>query len=120
MFSSNEGLCFGDIHFAPLWCSLNMQQVSLLIGANAFQPECYKDDMYSSSMAILLVFLSDDQHKTIKYVHIGLVVCHVGCNIATKAEILPFVVSIESDLPKVRDRHANGKSVGRATPTPCL
>ena len=75
---------------------------------------CYKDDMYSSSMAILLVFLSNDQHKAIKYVHTDLIVYHVGCNITTQAEILPFVVSIESDLAKARERHAHEKSVGGA------
>ena len=119
LLSSNEGLRFGDICFVLLPHTLNMQQVSLAylkssIGIIAFQPKAYKDDMYSSSIAIFLVFLCDDQHEAIKYIHIVLVVCCMGCNITTQAEILPFVLSIESDLAKVRDRHAHEKSIGRA------
>ena len=44
-----KALCLGDIHFALLQCTLNMQQVSLiylksLITENAFQPEGIKLD----------------------------------------------------------------------------
>ena len=117
MFSSNEGLCLRHICFMLLQHSLNMQQVSLtylksLIGISTFQPKGYKDDMYSSSTAILLVFLSNDQHKTIKFVHISLVVHHMGSNITTQADILLFVGPIESDLGKARDRWTCGKSPG--------
>ena len=48
--------------------------------------------------------------------HIGLMVCHVGCNLYTQDRILPFVKSIEEDLAKVRDRRAHCKDAGRACP----
>ena len=70
--------------------------------------------MYSSSTTILLVFLSNDQHKAIKFVHIGFVVHHMGSNITTQADILLFVGSLESDLGKARERWTCGKSPGEA------
>ena len=117
MLSSNDGLHFGDIHYAPSWHSLNMQRISLaylenLIGTNAFLPVGYKDDMYSSSTAILLVFLSNEQLEGVKHMNIGLVVCHVASNLATQAGILPYVASIEDDLATVRERHDCRKGIG--------
>ena len=45
--------------------------------------------------------------------HIGLVVCHVGCNLYTQDGILPFVKSIE-DLAKARERRTHNKDAGGA------
>ena len=117
MLSSNDGLHFGDIHFALLWHSLDMQQVSLtylksLIGVNAFQSIGYKDDMYSNSMAILIVFLSDEQLEEVKHVHIGLVVHCMASSLAAQAGIFPFVKSIEDDLAKARERWDHRKDIG--------
>ena len=119
MLSSDDGLCFGDIHFAPLQCSLHMQWVSLhylkcLIDNNAFKPDGVMDNMYSHSMAVLLIFLLDDELTAIKHVHIGLVVCHVGSDLATQGESLPFIESIENDLMEVRERWVQGKEVSQA------
>ena len=35
----------------------------------------------SHTTAILLVFLSDAKHEAIKYIQIGLAVCHAGCRL---------------------------------------
>ena len=99
--------------------TLNIQQVSLtylksLVSDNSFQPEGMKLDSYSSSIAILLVFLSDEEHQSIKHMHIGLVVHHGGCNLYTQDGILPFMKSLEENLAKVRNRCAGGKDAGGA------
>ena len=117
MLTSQEGLCFGDIQFVPLWHTLNMQCISLmylksLISDNCFQPEGMPSDAVSGSMAILIVFLSDEQHTTIQHLHLGLVVRCVGCNLYDQDGILPFINSIEEDLKKVRQRWDVGKDPG--------
>ena len=83
-----------------------------LVNDNSFQLEGIKPDTYSSSPAILIVFLSDEEHKCIQHLHIGLVVHHTGYNLYMQDEILPFVKSIEVDLEKMRDRHAHNKNPG--------
>ena len=70
--------------------------------------------MYSSSMAILLVFLSDDELEPIKHVHIGLVVCHVASSLTTQAGIFPFVKSVEGDSAKARERCTHRRDIGGA------
>ena len=112
-----EALCFRDICFALLWHTLNMQQVSLtylksLVNDN-FQPESVKLNSYSGTTAMLIVFLSDEEHKCIEHVHIGLVVHHEECNLYMQDGILPLVKSIEADLKKVRDRCTQNKDLGR-------
>ena len=113
-----EALCFRDIHFVLLQHTLNMQWVSLiylksLVADNAFQPEGIKPDTHSHTMAILIIFLSDKEHQSIEHVHISLVVQHEECCLYMQDGILPFVKSIETDLNKVRDRHAQNKDPGR-------
>ena len=56
-------------------------------------------------MAILLIFISDDVLTTIKLVHIGLIVYHVGSELFAQDGILPFIDSIENDLKEVREMH---------------
>ena len=114
MMTSYEALHFGDIRFVPPQHTLNMQRVSLaylksLVNDNCFKPEGIKMDLYSSYTAILIVYLSDEEHKCIQHMHIGRVMCHTGCNLYMQNGILPFVKSIESDLAKVRDRCAHNK-----------
>ena len=89
------------------WVSLT--NLKSLVNDNCFQP---KADLYSSSNAILLVFLSDEEHQAIQHMHIGLVVHHSGSNLYTKEGILFFVKSIEVDLAKVMDRCAHNKDAG--------
>ena len=67
--------------------------------------------MYSSPMAVLHVFLPNDQLEVIKHMHIGLVVHCVASNLTIQAGILPFVESIEKYLAKARERHAHRKNV---------
>ena len=83
-----------------------MQHVSLiylksLISDNCFQPEGMSSDAVSSSTAILIIFLSDEQHTAIQHIHIGLVVCRTSCNLYDQDGILSFINSIEEDLKKV-------------------
>ena len=76
--------------------------------------------MYSCSMAILLVFLSDSMLTAIKHVHIGFIVHHMGCELFNQGGILPFINSIESDLKEVRELLAQGKEVSWAWSYSCL
>ena len=119
MLTSHEALHFGDICFAPLRHTLNMQWFSLiylksLVADNSFQPEGIKLDTYSNTTALLIVFLSDEEHQGIEHVHIGLVVRHEGCHLYMQDGILPFMKSIEVDLKKVREWHTQNKDPGRA------
>ena len=114
MLASQEGLCFRDMCFVLLWCTLNMQHVSLmylksLISDNSFQPEGMPSDAVSSSTTILIVFPTDAKHTTIQQVHLSLVVCCVSCNLYDQDGILPFIKSIEEDLEKARQRHDAAK-----------
>ena len=125
MLSSQDGLCFRDIHSVPMWCSLRMQQVSLhnlkcLIEHKAFKLEGINENLYSHSMVILLILLSDDVLTTIKHMHIGLIVHCMGSNLFNQNGILPFINCIESDLKEVRELCAQGKEVGRVRSYTCL
>ena len=66
----------------------------------------------STTITILVVFASDDQLKTIKYIHINLVVCHTGCQLYEPKFIPWFVQLIEEDLKKAMEKQtASGSSV---------
>ena len=113
MMTSYEALHFRG-HFALLWCTLNMQQGSLaylMSLVNSFQPEGIKPNVYSGTTAILIVFLSNEEHQGIEHMHISLVVCCEECCLYMQDGILPFV---EADLKKARDRHAQNKDPGGA------
>ena len=109
-----EALHLRDTCFAPQQCTLNVQWVSLfylrsLVPDNAFQPEGFKPDAYSHTMAILIIFLSDKEHQVIEHVHISLVVWCEECCLYMPNGILPFMKSIEADLQKVWDRCTENK-----------
>ena len=111
---SQEGLHYRNIHYLPLQCTLKMQHVpyiyfTSLVCENHFQPEGTTMDTASHTTAILLVFLSDDQHEAIEYVHIGLVVCHTGCQLYEQKSIPWFIKSKEDDLKKARSKWVAGK-----------
>ena len=117
MMTSHEALCFGGIHFMLPQCTLNMQWVFLvylksLVADNSFQPEGIKPNAYSNTTAILIVFLSDEEHQGREHVHISLVVYCEGCCLYMQDRILPFVKSIEVDLKKVRDPCTQNKYPG--------
>ena len=105
LLMGQEGLHFRDVPFAPLQCTLNMQHVPItylksLVSKDSFQPEGMTMDVASNSTAILIVFLSDDQHKAFQHIHIRLVVYHISCTLYEHKAILPFIQSIEEDLQK--------------------
>ena len=107
LLTSLEGLHYGDMRYMPLQCTLKMQCMpytyfTSLIWENNFQPEGIPMDAASHTIIILLVFLSDDQLQTIKYVHIGLVVHCAGCQLNEQKVIPWFIKSIEDHLEKVR------------------
>ena len=117
MMTSHEALHFRDICFAPLWHALNRQHVSLvylqnLVADKSFQPEGIKPDAYSNTTAILIVFLSDEEHQGIEHMHIDLVMHREGCFLYMQDGILSFMKSIEADLKKVRDQCAQNKDPG--------
>ena len=116
--TGQEGLHFRDVRFAPLQCTLHMQCIPLtylksLVSKDSFQPEGTTMDATSNSTAILIVFLSNDQHKAIEHVHIGLVVCSIGCTLYGQKTILPFIQSIEEELVKARLKQASGRDPGQ-------
>ena len=69
-------------------------------------------DAASSSIAILIVFLSDAKYTTIQHVHLSQVVHHIGCNLYDQNWILLFITSIKEDLEKVRQGCNMGKDPG--------
>ena len=119
LLMGQEDLHYRDICYLLLQCTFKMQCVPFtyftsLVCENHFQPEGMTIDAASHTTAILLVFLSDYQHKTIKYIYIGLVVCLAGCQLYEQKAILWFIKSIEDDLKKARSKWAAGKNPGKA------
>ena len=119
LLTGQEGLHYRDICYLPLQHTLKMQHVpytyfTSLVHENYFQPEGMTIDAASHTTAILLVFLSDDQHKTIEYIHIGLVVRCTGYQLYNEKAIPWFIKSIEDDLKKARSKQAAGKDPGEA------
>ena len=118
LLMGQEGLHYEDICYLLLQCTLKMQYVSFtyftsLVRENHFQPEGITMDVANHTTSILLVFLSDDQHETIKYIHIGLVVCCAGCQLYEQKAISLLIKSIEDDLKKARSKWAAGKDPGK-------
>ena len=70
-------------------------------------------DMASHTIAILLVFLADNCHEAIEYVHIWLVVQCTGCQVYEQKSIPWFIKSIEDDLQKVRLKQEAGEGTGK-------
>ena len=107
LLMGQQGLHFGDVHFMSLQHTLNMQRIPLtflksLVSNDSFLPEGMTMDLASNSTAILIVFLSDDQHEAVQYIHIRLIVHRIGCTLCEQKAILPFIHSIEEDLVRAR------------------
>ena len=79
----------------------------------SLQADGVKDNLHGYSMAVLLIFLSDNELMVIKHVHIGLIVCCVGSELTNQDGILPFVKSIESGLAEVREKQEEGMEVSQ-------
>ena len=71
---------------------------------NAFQPVKATMKDASTTTPILLVFVSDDQLKTIKYVHIRLVVHCTSCQFYEPKSIPWFIQLIEADLKQAKEK----------------
>ena len=109
LLSGQEGLHYGDTHYMTLQHMLKMQCVPYnyfinLVWENNFQPVETTMDDASNTTAILLVFVSDDQLKTIEYIYIGLVVHHTGCQLYKPRCIPCFIQSIDDDLKRTREK----------------
>ena len=108
LLSGQEGLHYGNMHYMLLQCMLKMQHVPYnyfinLVRENNFQLVGTIMDDASNTIAILLVFMSDDQLQAIEYIHIGLVVCHAGCQLYKPRSIPCFTQSIDDDLKRTRE-----------------
>ena len=68
----------------------------------------------ATPLPILIVFLLDDQHEAIQYVHIELVERRVGCTLYKQKAILPSIHSIEEDLETARLKKVSGRDPGPA------
>ena len=117
LLMGQEGLHFGDVCFAPLQCTLNMQHIPLtylksLVSKDSFHLVETTMDLASNSTAILIVFLLDDQHEAIQHIHIRLVVHHIGCTLYEQKAILHFIQFIKEDLQKPRLKQASGRDPG--------
>ena len=106
---SQDGLNLEDVRFCPLRQMLHMQRLSLnslqkLIAEGAFMPPRPEGSPeLSKTMAILLVFWADSQHKEITDVYMGLVVRWVESHLYTLDQILDFIKEIEVNLQAACD-----------------
>ena len=71
---------------------------------HAFQPVKTVLKNASDTIAILLVFVSDDQLTSIVHVHIGLIVQHIGSQIYEPQAFPQFIQSIEADLKHTKEK----------------
>ena len=101
---------------------LCMQRLSLyglwkLITEGAFMPPRSEESpKLSRTIAVLLVFWADSQHKEITDVYMGLVVRRVESHLYTPDQILDFIKEIEVDLQVVCDTlDAGGDHSKRST-----
>ena len=69
-----------------------------MVDSNAFQTEGSTANSISDSTAILIVFLSDADFKSMEHIYISLVVHHAECKLYDQSGILPFIETINDDL----------------------
>ena len=118
LLCSQEGLHYGDLCYMPLQHMLKMQHVPYnyfvnLVRENNFQPVGTTMDDASNTTTILLVFISNNQLQTIKYIHIRLGVHHASCQLYEPRSISCFIQSIDDDLKRTREKRAAGGSSGK-------
>ena len=111
---SQNGINLGDIHFCPMLCTLCMQHISLyslctLLSEGTFVLlQSNMPPELSRTMAILLVFQADSEHKKIINVYVGL-----DSHLYNPSQITDFIQDIEGNLQAVCDalkaRHDPGK-----------
>ena len=103
ILTGQKGLHYGDICFMPQHHTLKMQCIPFLyfchmVDDNAFAPlKCELKDA-SSTTTILLVYTTSTELTFIKYVHIGLIICHVGSQVYEPKSILAYIKYIKEDM----------------------
>ena len=113
---SQDGINLGDIHFCPMLHTLHMQHISLnglytLLSEGTFvPPQSNMPPELSRTMAILLVFQADSEHKRIINVYVGLVVCRVDFHLYSPSQIDDFIQDIEGNLWVVHDTLKAGRN----------
>ena len=103
---SQDGIKLGDIHFCPMLCTLciSLDGLCTLLSKGTFTPpQSNTPSELSGTMAILLVFQVDSEHKRIINVYVGLVVCRVDSHLYSPSQINDFIQDIEVDLQVARD-----------------
>ena len=111
LLCGQEGLHYSDMQYMPLQCMLCMPHMPYTYFMNLI----HKSDFQlvhtimadaSKTTALLLVLMLDASLTLIKYVHIGLVVCHAGCQLYELNSIPSFIQSIDEDLKRTREEQA--------------
>ena len=103
ILTGQEGLHYGNVSFMQQCHSLKMQCVLFLyffhmVDDNAFAPlKCELKDA-GSATTILLVYTTSANLTFIKYVHIGLIVCHAGSQVYEPTSIPAYIKYIEEDM----------------------
>ena len=106
---SQDGINLGDIHFCPILHTLHMQCISLdglctLLSEGTFAPpQSNMPPELSRTMAILLLFQVDSEHKRIINVYMGLVVDRVDSHLYSLSQVNNFIQDIDVDLREVHD-----------------
>ena len=99
-----DGINLGDIHFCAILHTLHMQCISLkglctLLSEGSFVPQQSNTaPELSRTMAILLVFQADSEHKRIINIYMGLMVRQVDCHLYSPNHINDFIQDIDVNL----------------------
>ena len=116
---SQDGINLGDICFCSIMRTLCMQCISLdslriLLSKGTFAPpHSNTPPKLSRTMAILLVFQADSEHKRIINVYVGLVVCQVDSRLYSPSQINDFIQDIEVNLREAHDVLKAGHNAGK-------
>ena len=119
ILSGQEGLHYRDMHYMPMLCMFLMQHIlyhyfNNMAQDHAFQPVKAVLKDASDTIAILLVFISDDQLTSIEHVHIGLIVHHISSQIYEPKTIPQFIQYIDMDLKQTKQKQEVSSSALRA------
>ena len=116
---SQDGINQGDIHFCPILCTLHMQCISLdglctLLSEGTFTPlQSNTPPELSRTMAILLVFQVDSEHKRIINVYVGLMVPRVNSHLFSSSQINDFIQEIDVNLREGCNTLKAGRDAGK-------
>ena len=114
-----DGINLGDICFCPILRTLRMQRISLdglctLLSEGTFvPPQSNTPPKLSRTMAILLVFQVDSEHKRIINVYVGLVVCRVDSHLYSPSQINDFIQDIDVNFWEAHNALKAGHDAGK-------